>query len=93
MGIIAGIKLFTSVISYKYPALTIFIRCLQGTPLIPRKFSSCCIVFRAVPLSCCFILPLCNITGHATRSAKSRHRPVMTDDMLMWSRSGTATPR
>ncbi|AFM54344.1 hypothetical protein [Salmonella phage vB_SemP_Emek] len=33
MGIIAGIKLFTSVISYKYPALTIFIRCLQGTPL------------------------------------------------------------
>ncbi|HFV9588717.1 TPA: hypothetical protein ACIAMR_004414, partial [Salmonella enterica subsp. enterica serovar Aberdeen] len=39
------------------------------------------------------LLPLCNITGHAIRSAKSRHRPVMTDDMLMWSRSGTATPR
>lgn len=39
------------------------------------------------------LLPLCNITGHATRSAKSRHRPVMTDDILMWSRSGTATPR
>ncbi|EBI6016538.1 hypothetical protein DW438_13685 [Salmonella enterica] len=57
MGIIAGIKLFTSVIFYKYPALTIFIRCLQGTPLIPRKFSSCCIVFRAVPLSCCFYCP------------------------------------
>ncbi|EAW2153425.1 hypothetical protein DST21_24390 [Salmonella enterica subsp. enterica serovar Alachua] len=57
MGIIAGIKLFTSVISYKYPALTIFIRCLQGTPLIPRKFSSCCIVFRAVSLSCCFYCP------------------------------------
>ncbi|EEG6981815.1 hypothetical protein GY463_004559 [Salmonella enterica subsp. enterica serovar Kentucky] len=57
MGIIAGIKLFTSVISYKYPALTIFIRCLKGTPLIPRTFSSCCIVFRAVPLSCCFYCP------------------------------------
>ncbi|EBN8809866.1 hypothetical protein CBJ09_16585 [Salmonella enterica subsp. enterica serovar Tennessee] len=57
MGIVAGIKLFTSVISYKYPALTIFIRCLQGTPLIPRTFSSCCIVFRAVPLSCCFYCP------------------------------------
>lgn len=39
------------------------------------------------------LLPLCNITGYAIRSAKSRHRPVMTDDMLMWSRSGTATPR
>ncbi len=39
------------------------------------------------------LLPLCNITRHAIRSAKSRHRPVMTDDMLMWSRSGTATPR
>lgn len=39
------------------------------------------------------LLPLCNITGHAIRSAKSRHRPVMTDDILMWSRSGTATPR
>ncbi|WP_366540783.1 hypothetical protein, partial [Salmonella enterica] len=39
------------------------------------------------------LLPLCNITGHAIRSAKSRHRPVMTDDMLMWSRSDTATPR
>ncbi|EAC0809282.1 hypothetical protein ZW73_003277 [Salmonella enterica subsp. enterica] len=57
MGIIAGIKLFTSVISYKYPALTILIRCLQGTPLIPRTFSSCCIAFRAVPLSCCFYCP------------------------------------
>lgn len=39
------------------------------------------------------LLPLCNITGHAIRSAKSRHRPVMTDDIPMWSRSGTATPR
>lgn len=39
------------------------------------------------------LLPLCNITRHAIRSAKSRHRPVMTDDILMWSRSGTATPR
>lgn len=39
------------------------------------------------------LLPLCNITGHAIRSAKSRHRPVLTDDIPMWSRSGTATPR
>lgn len=39
------------------------------------------------------LLPLCNITGHAIRSAKSRHRPVMTDDIPMWSRSDTATPR
>lgn len=39
------------------------------------------------------LLPLCNITGHAIRSAKSRHRPVMTDDIPMWSRSDTVTPR
>lgn len=39
------------------------------------------------------LLPLCNITGHAIRSAKSRHRPVMTDDIPIWSRSDTATPR
>lgn len=39
------------------------------------------------------LLPLCNITRHAICSAKSRHRPVMTDDIPMWSRSGTATPR
>ncbi|ECC7842799.1 hypothetical protein DD978_22620 [Salmonella enterica] len=58
MGIIAGIKLFTSVISYKYPALTILIRCLQGTPLIPRTFSSCCITFRAVPFHVAFIAPM-----------------------------------
>ncbi|EDV0261265.1 hypothetical protein YM80_001837 [Salmonella enterica subsp. salamae] len=51
MGINAGIKFFTSVIHHKPPALTTFIRCLQGTPLMPRKFSSCCITFRAVPLS------------------------------------------
>ncbi|PRV35633.1 hypothetical protein B1R72_01040 [Salmonella enterica subsp. enterica serovar Weltevreden] len=72
MGINAGIKFFTSVIHHKSPALTPFIRCLQGTPLIPRKFSSCCITFRAliprkfssccitfraVPLSCCFYCP------------------------------------
>ncbi|ECF6054071.1 hypothetical protein FNN84_23340 [Salmonella enterica subsp. salamae] len=33
MGINAGIKFFTSVIHHKSPALTTFIRCLQGTPL------------------------------------------------------------
>ncbi|ACN18297.1 hypothetical protein c341_gp18 [Salmonella phage g341c] len=33
MGINAGIKFFTSVIHHKSPALTPFIRCLQGTPL------------------------------------------------------------
>ncbi|EAR9995642.1 hypothetical protein E6U86_20345 [Salmonella enterica] len=93
MGINAGIKFFTSVIHHKSPALTTLIRCLQGTPLIPRTFSSCCITFRAVSPFMLLLLPLCNITGHAIRSAKSRHRPVMTDDMLMWSRSGTATPR
>ncbi|OLW57791.1 hypothetical protein Y067_16425 [Salmonella enterica subsp. enterica serovar Infantis str. CVM N13139] len=32
MGINAGIKFFTSVIHHKFPALTTFIRCLQGTP-------------------------------------------------------------
>ncbi|EDE1902455.1 hypothetical protein R934_11050 [Salmonella enterica subsp. enterica serovar Tennessee] len=57
MGINAGIKFFNPVIHHKSPALTTFIRCLQGTPLIPRTFSSCCIVFRAVPLSCCFYCP------------------------------------
>ncbi|EBD7571407.1 hypothetical protein C3Z23_06530 [Salmonella enterica] len=92
MGIIAGIKLFTSVISYKYPALTIFIRCLQGT------IDTQDILFLLYSLSSgspfmLLLLPLCNITGHAIRSAKSRHRPVMTDDIPMWSRSDTATPR
>ncbi|EAN3488413.1 hypothetical protein EFJ13_12445 [Salmonella enterica] len=57
MGIYEGINFFTSVFFYKSPALISLMRCLQGTPLIPRTFSSCCITFRAVPLSCCFYCP------------------------------------
>ncbi|EAB7210723.1 hypothetical protein DSO13_19525 [Salmonella enterica] len=93
MGKIAGKIFLTSKKHHSNQSPAASSRCLQGTPLIPRTFSSCCITFRAVSPFMLLLLPLCNITGHAIRSAKSRHRPVMTDDMLMWSRSGTATPR
>ncbi|EBM2069180.1 hypothetical protein DV564_10350 [Salmonella enterica] len=57
MGKITGKIKFTSEISLSIQSPAMPIRCMQGTPLIPRTFSSCCITFRAVPLSCCFYCP------------------------------------
>ncbi|EAS3206733.1 hypothetical protein DYU22_06570 [Salmonella enterica] len=57
MGKIAGKIFLTSKKYHSNQSPAAPSRCLQGTPLIPRKFSSCCIVFRAVPHSCCFYCP------------------------------------
>ncbi|EDW6014540.1 hypothetical protein ZM66_002414 [Salmonella enterica subsp. enterica] len=40
MGINAGIKFFNPVIHHKSPALTTFIRCLQGTPFLRYPYPS-----------------------------------------------------
>lgn len=56
-GLIGGFLKKTQIILHIFHIIINLVRCMQGTPLIPRTFSSCCITFRAVPLSCCFYCP------------------------------------
>lgn len=56
-GLIGGLFKTNKLILHIFHIVINQIRGLQGTPLIPRTFSSCCITFRAVPLSCCFYCP------------------------------------
>lgn len=56
-GLIGGLFKIQKIILHIFHIVINQIRGLQGTPLIPRTFSSCCITFRAVPLSCCFYCP------------------------------------